>query len=104
MCLSVTIETEPPTQLVSPADGFGRTDERGRLELVFAPLPHYDQAALTGGDIIADFPVRARLIIGGTLAGEIDDRETFARYADPLYRGLNRDPDGQPAHLFIYLP
>ncbi|MDR3037943.1 MAG: hypothetical protein LBV21_01420 [Candidatus Adiutrix sp.] len=102
--VDISVETEPPTRLVSPAGGSGRTDGRGRLELVFAPPPRYDQAALAGGDIIVDFPVRARLTLGGALTRDIDDRETFARYADPLYQGLNRDPEPGPTPVVITLP
>ncbi|UQZ89676.1 hypothetical protein C4J81_10835 [Deltaproteobacteria bacterium Smac51] len=93
----ITIETEAPTRLVAPAGGRGRTDGQGALELVFEPVPHYDRSAWAGGDIIVEYPVRAKLIIRrqGRAAAEVilDDKESFARYADPLYQGLNRDPE-----------
>ena len=93
----IKVEVEAPARLVSPADGLGRTNRQGGLELVFEPRPHYDQAAMKGGDIIVDFPVKATLTV--TAPGRppftriIDDRETYARYADPLYQGLARDPE-----------
>lgn len=93
----VKIAAEAPTRLISPEGGQGRTDANGTLELVFEPLPHYDQKVLGGGDIVADFPIKAHLTIegvkGGPLTRILDDQESFARYADPLYQGLNRDPE-----------
>ena len=89
----VRVEVEGPTRLIHPAAGRGRTDGRGGLELVFEPLPNYDQGALVGGDIIVEFPIKAFVTVGGSARRVIDDRETFARYADPLYQGLNRDPE-----------
>jgi hypothetical protein len=104
----VTIETLAPTRLVSPSGGQGRTDARGGLELVFEPLPEYDRSAAKAGDVVADFPVRAKLTIGGTGAGSlvrwIDDRETYARYADPLYQGLSRDPETGVTYYSLIVP
>ncbi|MDL2226441.1 hypothetical protein LJB86_02155 [Deltaproteobacteria bacterium OttesenSCG-928-M10] len=104
----VKVETEAPTVLVSPAGGAGHTDSRGALTLVFEPKPHYDEKALVGDDIIVDFPVKAKLTITGAgrgpVARYIDDRETFARYADPLYQGLNRDPEAGETYYEIILP
>ena len=89
----VRIEVEAPTRLIEPASGRGRTNGQGGLELVFEPLPHYDQGAMVGGDIIVDFPIKAFVTVGGSVRRVLNDRETFARYADPLYQGLNRDPE-----------
>lgn len=104
----VAVTVEGPTVLVSPAGGRGRTDGRGALELVFEPHPHYDQKVLAGGDIVADFPVRGRLTISragrATFTVELNDSQTFARYADPLYQGLNRDPVAEPTYLHISVP
>ncbi len=104
----VRIEVEAPTQLISPAGGVGRTDGRGALELVFEPRPQYDRGALTGGDIIADFPIRAVLTIGraggAPVKRVIEDRQTFARYADPLYQGLNRDPETEATYFGLTMP
>ncbi len=103
----VSIEVEEPTRLISPAGGRGRTDARGGLELVFAPLPHYDRAAAKAGDIVVDFPVKAKLTVGGgrgALVRYLDDRESFARYADPLYQGLSRDPETGLTYYNIAMP
>lgn len=104
----VKIETEAPTRLISPEGGLGRTDERGGLLLVFEPLPHYDQAVTAGGDVLADFPVKARVTVrkGGRVLTDrvLTDRETFARYADPLYQGLNRNPETDVTYYNIMLP
>lgn len=96
--VEVRVEVEGTTRLVSPASGRGRTNGQGALELVFEPLPHYDQAALRGGDIVAEFPVKAVLTFGGGARQVLEDRQTFARYADPLYQGLNRDPEDKPTY------
>lgn len=105
---TVTVETEAPTRLVSPAGGIGRTDVRGTLELVFAPLPNYDRTALAGGDIIVDFPIKAKLTISLAKAASfiylLDEKETFARYADPLYQGLTRDPEAKTSYHLILIP
>ena len=102
--VKITIETEESARLLSPADGSGRTDGQGRLELVFAPRPHPVEAARAAGDLIVEYPVLARLTLGGGQTRIIEDRETFARYADPNYQGLNRDPDPGPAYYLITLP
>lgn len=96
--VEVRVETEGPTRLVSPASGRGRTNGQGALELVFEPLPHYDQATLRGGDVVAEFPIKATLTLGGGVRRVLEDRQTFARYADPLYQGLNRDPETKPTY------
>jgi hypothetical protein len=105
---TVTVETEAPTRLVSPAGGIGRTDLRGTLELIFAPLPNYDRTALAGGDVIVDFPIKAKLTISPAKAASfiylLDEKETFARYADPLYQGLTRDPETETSYYLILIP
>ncbi len=104
----VRIEVEAPTRLVSPAGGRGRTNAQGGLELVFEPLPEYDRSAAKAGDVVVDFPVRAKLTIGGAGKGAmvrwIDDRETYARYADPLYQGLSRDPETGMTYYSLIVP
>ena len=99
----VAIETGPSAKLLSPADGWGRTDGQGRLELVFAPRPQPDAAARAGGDVIVDYPVQAVLTLPDGRVVTLDDRETFARYADAAYQGLNRDPETGPVHYVINL-
>lgn len=101
--VEVRVEVEGPTRLVSPASGRGRTNGQGALELIFEPVAHYDQAALRGGDVVAEFPVKASLSIGGGVRRVLEDRQTFARYADPLYQGLNRDPEAKPTYHHITL-
>ncbi|MDR2947346.1 MAG: hypothetical protein LBV79_11460 [Candidatus Adiutrix sp.] len=104
----VSIETEAPTRLISPENGRGRTDARGGLLMVFEPLPHYDEAVLAGGDVLADFPIQARVTVrrGQQMLADrvLSDRETFARYADPLYQALNRDPEAGVSYYNIILP
>jgi len=99
----VLIETAPPAQLVSPAEGRGLTDAQGRLELVFAPRPEPNAAARAGGDVIVDYPVQAVLTLPGGRTLNLDDRETYARYADSAYQGLNRDPEAKPTYYVINL-
>lgn len=104
----IAVEVEEPTLLISPAGGRGRTDSQGSLELVFEPYPHYDRQVMAGGDIIADFPVKATVTVSRSgrpaFTRKIDDSQTFARYADPLYQGLNRDPVDEATHLYITVP
>jgi hypothetical protein len=100
----LAIEVGPPARLVSPAGGRGLTDGRGRLELVFAPVPQPLETARAGGDVIVDYPVQAVLTFPGGHTVTIDDREVFARYADALYQGLNRDPETRPVYYMITLP
>lgn len=104
----IAVETEEPTRLLSPPGGRGRTDAQGRLELVFEPYPHYDQKVMAGGDIVADFPVRATLTISRAgrppFQEKLNDTQTFARYADPLYQGLDRDPVSEPTYHHIAVP
>jgi|GEM_PF-1942696 len=101
--VEVRVEVQAPTRLVSPASGRGRTDGRGALEMVFEPLPEYDELVLAGGDVVVEFTVKADLIIGGSRKRTLEDRQTFARYADPLYQGLNRDPVLGPTYHHIIL-
>ncbi|MDR2725036.1 MAG: hypothetical protein LBC90_03005 [Candidatus Adiutrix sp.] len=101
---AVNIETGPSARLLSPAEGRGRTDGQGRLELVFAPRPHPNEAARAGGDVIVDYPVQAVLTLPGGRLLTLDDRETFARYADARYQGLDRDPETRPVYYLISLP
>jgi hypothetical protein len=99
--MPVTIETGPSTRLVSPDDGRGRTDGQGRLELVFAPRPEPNEAARSDGDVIVDYPVQATLTLPDGRTLTLDDRETYARYADPIHQGLNRAPETGPVYYTI---
>ena len=100
----VIIEAGPSAKLVSPAGGRGVTDGFGRLELLFAPEPRAHEAARAGGDVIVDYPVQAVLTLPDGRFLDLDDLETFARYADERYQGLNRDPATKPAYYVISLP
>ena len=104
----VSIAVEAPTKLISPASGQGRTNSKGGLELIFAPLPHYDETVALGGDVVADFPIVAKLTVkrAGRAPVILDfrDKETFARYADPIYRGLSRDPKAEITYYNLVLP
>lgn len=104
----VRVEVDQPTRLVAPAGGRGSTDGQGGLLLVFEPLPHYDDAVLAGGDVLADFPISAKITVsqGGRVLTTrlLTDQETFARYADPLYQGLNRDPATDITYYNLILP
>ena len=100
----ILVEVEEPTLLISPIGGRGRTNSKGELELVFEPHPHYDRKVMAGGDIVADFPVRAKVTVGRAHTETINDTQTFARFADPLYQGLNRDPLTDATHHFITIP
>lgn len=100
--VEVRVEVEAPARLVSPASGRGRTDGQGALELVFEPLPEYDRRVLSGGDVVVEFLVKAHLTIGDRKR-TLEDRQTFARYADPLYQGLNRDPETRPTYHHLIL-
>ncbi|MDR1577474.1 MAG: hypothetical protein LBT86_04495 [Deltaproteobacteria bacterium] len=103
----VTIEVEPPAKLLSPASGVGATDGDGALTLIVAPVAQYDQSVLKQGDIAVDFPFNLKVTMergGQTLAWELSDNQSFARYRDPLYQGLNRDPDAAPGFLTLVAP
>jgi hypothetical protein len=100
----LTIKPGPQTRLVSPAGGRRLTAARGRLDLVFAPVPQPLEPARAGGDVIVDYPVQAVLTFAGGRQAAIDDRETFARYQDESYQGLNRDPEVNPSYYMITLP
>ncbi|MDR1922724.1 MAG: hypothetical protein LBS31_13445 [Candidatus Adiutrix sp.] len=104
----IAIEAAPPTRLIEPPDGLGRTDANGNLELVLKPLPHYQAGVWSGGDIVADFPVQLKLTVlqpdGEPLEYFVDDLESFARYRDPLYQGLNRDPEADVTYYVINIP
>jgi hypothetical protein len=96
-----------PAKLVSPADGRGVTDAAGRLEARVEPTAVYDRSALKTGDVVVEFPVFMTALMaidGAVYEWDIDDRESFARYQDPLYRGLNRDPGAEPLRLTLTLP
>jgi hypothetical protein len=96
-----------PGELLIPPKGRGVTDGSGRLKLVVSPVAVYDKSALKSGDIVIEYPVEltVALAVGGaTFEWDLDARQSFARYRDPLYQGLNRDPANEPLHLTLTIP
>lgn len=103
----VTVTVKSPATLVSPANGRARTDSTGTMEIVVMPVAIYDKNALKAGDIVVDFPAEltVSMAVGQAIyEWDIDGHESFARYSDPLYRGLNRDPDPEALSLTLTIP
>jgi hypothetical protein len=103
----VKIILSSPAVLVSPAGGAATVGPGGEVEVVYRPAAVYSESALAAGDVLADFP--AVLFVSMDLGSEIfewqvDDTLTYARYRDPLYRGLDRDPDPGPSYINLMLP
>jgi hypothetical protein len=101
------VEVTPPTRLLSPASGQAVTDADGVLALTLAPVAQYDQSALKAGDIAVDYPIALKVTMlrdGRELTWDVTDNQSFARYRDPLYQGLDRDPDEAPAYLTLTAP
>jgi hypothetical protein len=76
--------------------------------VVYAPALFYDLSAAQEGDVVADFPALlfVTLDAGGDeiIEFEVDDSLSFARYQDPLYQGLNRDPSPGPTYVNLAVP
>ncbi|MDR0354137.1 MAG: hypothetical protein LBJ64_00095 [Deltaproteobacteria bacterium] len=103
----VTVSVAEPAALLSPKGGRAQTDAQGKLEVVVEPAAVYDRSALKSGDIVVDYPARVTIsmMIGSdAYEWDIDCHDSFARYSDPLYRGLDRDPDPTPLHLTLTAP
>jgi hypothetical protein len=103
----VYVSLKGPSKLLSPPSGHGRTDEAGQLEIAIEPVGIYDKSALNNGDIVVEYP--ADITVSLTYNSikyewDIDHFESFARYQDPLYQGLNRDPDTTPILLTLTIP
>jgi hypothetical protein len=103
----VSILLSSPAALVSPAGGSAVTGSGGEVEVVYRPVAVYDESALAAGDVVADFP--ATLFVSMDLGSDVfewqvDDTLSYARYQDPLYRGLDRDPAPGPAYINLVLP
>jgi hypothetical protein len=101
------IEVAPPARLISPSQGTGVTDVDGTLALTIAPVAQYDQSALLAGDIAVDYPISITVTMereGRELSWELNDNQSFVRYRDPLYQGVNRDPAKEPAFMTLTLP
>ncbi|MDR1165910.1 MAG: hypothetical protein LBO66_08610 [Deltaproteobacteria bacterium] len=104
----VTVSVSSPARLLSPAGGVGRSGPDGSLAVVYAPALFYDLSAAQEGDVVADFPALlfVTLDAGGDeiIEFEVDDSLSFARYQDPLYQGLNRDPSPGPTYVNLAVP
>ena len=103
----VTVAAKEPAVLISPENGRGRTGPDGRLEIIVEPPAIYDRKALKGGDIVVDYPAEITVTLDAGQAvyeWDLDGRDSFARYSDPLYRGLDRDPDPSPLNLTLTIP
>ncbi|MDR1079996.1 MAG: hypothetical protein LBQ79_03295 [Deltaproteobacteria bacterium] len=103
----VRISVSAPARLLAPADGTAVTGPSGALEVVYRPVAVYDESALAAGDVVADFPAVLSVSMdagGDTLQWQVDDTLSYARYRDPLYQGLDRDPDPGPSHVNLYVP
>jgi hypothetical protein len=103
----VEVTLKGPGRLVAPAGGEAVTDRAGRLTIVVSPVAEYDRSALKTGDIVIEYPVdlTVAMVVGRTtFEWDLDARQSFARYQDPLYQGLNRDPGDGPLHLTLTIP
>jgi hypothetical protein len=103
----VEVALTGPGRIVTPPEGRGVTDSSGRLSIAVAPVAVYDQSALKTGDFVVDYPVDLTVTISDTIGSyqwALDCRQSFARYRDPLYRGLNRDPSPVPLNLTLTVP
>ncbi|MDR1677418.1 MAG: hypothetical protein LBS44_03400, partial [Deltaproteobacteria bacterium] len=79
----------------------------GQLEVLIDPVAVYDQSALKSGDIVVDYPAQltVSLTLGSTVyEWDLDGHDSFARYRDPLYHGLDRDPDPTTLSLTLTIP
>jgi hypothetical protein len=103
----VRISLTRPAVLVTPADGTAVTGPAGSVEVVYRPVAVYDESALAAGDVVADFPAVLTITMDGAgdgLEWQVDDTLSYARYRDPLYQGLDRDPDPGPSYVNLFLP
>jgi hypothetical protein len=104
---AVTVTLNGPGEVLVPEGGRGRTDGSGRLRLVVSPVAVYDRSALKTGDIVVEYPapLTVAMVVGpATFEWDLDAGQSFARYRDPLYRGLNRDPAPSPWHMTLTIP
>jgi hypothetical protein len=98
----VSVKLAPPARLISPPGGTATTRSDGSVDIVYAPVAVYDESAFRDGDIIADYPAVFSITLkeGGELyQWEVDDTLSYAHYQDPLYQGLDREPDQGPVHI-----
>jgi hypothetical protein len=103
----VKILLSQPAALVLPADGAAVTGPAGSVEVVYRPVAVYDESALAAGDVVADYPAVLFITMeapGEDLEWQVDDTLSYARYRDPLYQGLDRDPDPGPSYVNLFLP
>jgi hypothetical protein len=103
----VTVIAKDTATLISPANGSGLTDSAGQIEIVVEPIAIYDRKAIKGGDLVVDYPAELTVSLtdgSNIYEWDLDGHESFARYQDPLYRGLDRDPDTSVLHLTLTIP
>jgi hypothetical protein len=101
----VKIQISSPATLITPADGSAVTGSGGEVEVTYRPVAVYSENALNAGDIVAEFPaiLNVSMELGDdVLEWQVDDTLYYARYSDPLYQGLDRDPDPGPYHINLY--
>jgi hypothetical protein len=104
----VKIRISSPAELILPASGEATTDAKGAVRVLYKPVSRYDESALAAGDLIVDYP--AILYVTMSLSPyqnyewQVDDSQSFASYGDPLYRGLDREPDAGPFYINLFLP
>jgi hypothetical protein len=104
----VNVAIAPPATLNFPPDGNAVTGPQGEVQVSYRPVAIYDQPALNDGDVIADYPasflVSLRTHGGVVYEWRFEENLSYARYSDPLYQGLNRDPNPGPSYFNLTLP
>lgn len=102
----VTLSVSAPVKLLSPSQG--KTNPDGSFLVSYEPIAIYDQNALEVGDIVIDYPaviyVKLETADGLVFNWELSDHMSYARYADPLYQGLNREPTPGPIYYNLSIP
>ncbi|MDR1050217.1 MAG: hypothetical protein LBP95_03885 [Deltaproteobacteria bacterium] len=103
----VSVSVKAPSSLVAPGGGRTRTDGAGRVEILVDPAAVYDRSALKSGDIVVDYPAELTVVLTDgpdVYEWDLDGHDSFARYQDPLYGGLDRDPDPAVLNLTLTVP
>jgi hypothetical protein len=104
----VNIKISSPTTLLYPPGGDAITDSQGAVYVVYTPVSRYDESAYKAGDLIIDYPATLYITMdlsdSDSFEWQIDDSLSFASYGDPLYQGLNREPDKGPSYINLILP
>jgi hypothetical protein len=99
----VEFSLQPPAVILTPASSRAVTGPAGEVELSYRPVAIYDRSALDDGDVIADFPAVFNITLttkgGKVYEWSFEESLSYARYQDPLYQGLNRDPSPGPSYV-----